>query len=101
MCRRKESNCQKRGLVLGNHLDEMVRDRVWLVVIAVVMIAVVVSIIVNGAFGEGDVKIVEVSFRQEMEGNVIDVEDEEQHRQRTQPPGRRRRLSAGSAPTAV
>ncbi len=78
--------------MLGNHLDEMVRDRVRLVVIAVVMIAVVVSIIVNGAFSDGDVKIVEVSFRQKMVGNVIDVEDEQHHRQHTQPTARRSRL---------
>ena len=75
--------------MLGNHLDEMVRDRVRLVVIPVVMIAVVVSIIVSDVFSIGDGKIVEVNFRQEMVGNVIDVEDEQRHRQHTQPPTRR------------
>ncbi len=83
--------------MLRNHLDEMVRDRVWLVVIAVVMIAVVVSIIVSDAFSIGDVKIVEVSFLQEMEGNVIDVEDKQSHCQDTQPPAHRSRLGRPSA----
>ena len=77
--------------MLGNHLDEMVRDRVRLVVIAVV-----VSVMVSHAFSDGDVKIVEVSFRQEMEGNVIDVEDEQHHRQHTQPTARRSGLGEPS-----
>jgi hypothetical protein len=82
-------------LVLGDHLDEMVRSRVRFVVIVVV--SVVGPVIVNVAFSNASVKIVEVSFRQEMVANVTDVEDEQQHRQDTQPPGGRSRFDGPSA----
>jgi len=81
--------------VLGDHLDEMVRSRVRFVVIVVV--SVVGPVIVNVAFSNASVKIVEVSFRQEMVANVTDVEDEQQHRQDTQPPGGRSRFDGPSA----
>ena len=81
--------------MLGDHLDEMVRSRVRFVVIVVV--SVVGPVIVNVAFSNASVKIVEVSFRQEMVANVTDVEDEQQHRQDTQPPGGRSRFDGPSA----
>jgi len=81
--------------VLGDHLDEMVRSRVRFVVIVVV--SVVGTVIVSVAFSNASVKIVEVSFRQEMVANVTDVEDEQQHRQDTQPPGGRSRFDGPSA----
>ena len=81
--------------MLGDHLDEMVRSRVRFVVIVVV--SVVGTVIVSVAFSNASVKIVEVSFRQEMVANVTDVEDEQQHRQDTQPPGGRSRFDGPSA----
>ncbi|PYM15760.1 MAG: hypothetical protein DME18_03380 [Verrucomicrobia bacterium] len=63
-----------------------------LVVITLMVIAIVVSVIVSGAFSNGDGEIVEVRFGQEMEANVIDVEDEQHHRQYTHPPTCRSRL---------
>jgi hypothetical protein len=83
--------------VLGDHLDEMVRSRVRLVVIAVVVVSVVGPVIVSGAFSNASVKIAEVSFRQEMVANVNEVKDEQQHRQDTQPPGGRSRFDGPSA----
>jgi hypothetical protein len=73
----------------------MVRSRVRFVVIVVV--SVVGPVRVNVAFSNASVKIVEVSFRQEMVANVTDVEDEQQHRQDTQPPGGRSRFDGPSA----
>jgi hypothetical protein len=73
----------------------MVRSRVRFVVIVVV--SVVGTVIVSVAFSNASVKIVEVSFRQEMVANVTDVEDEQQHRQDTQPPGGRSRFDGPSA----
>jgi hypothetical protein len=85
--------------VLDDHLDEMVRNRVRLVLIAVVVV-VVVAIVVNGAFLNRDVNI-EVSFRQQMEANVMNLEHEQQHHQHTQPPTRRGGLSRASGLTAL
>lgn len=67
--------------MFDDHLDEMIRDRVRLVVIAivVVVVAIVVNVIVSVAFRNGDVNIIEVSFRQQMEANIIDLEDKQHH----------------------
>lgn len=88
--------------MFGDHLDEMIRDRVWLVVIAVlvVVIAVVVNVIVSGAFPNYDVDV-EMIFCQQMEANVMNLEDEQQHHQHTQPPTRRGRLSRPSELSAL
>ena len=72
--------------MLGDHLDEMVRDRVWLVVSRVVVVMMPVAMIMIMAFRNGDARIDEVRFGQQMEANVMDLEDEQSRHQRTQPP---------------
>jgi len=55
------------------------------------VISIVVPIIVIAAFRNRQMEIIEVGFRQEMEADVVDVEDEQSHRQHAQPPPRRGR----------
>lgn len=89
--------------MLGDHLDEMVRNRVRLVVIALRMISVFVPCIVSSTIRDRKMKIGVVRFRQKMNVNAIDLNDEEQCRQYTQPPTRRGgfyRLGAPGFPCA-
>jgi len=69
-----------------------------LVLIAAVVVALVVSAIGSRAWRTGDVNNGKVSFRQQMKANIIDLKDEYQRRQNTQPPATR---GASCRPSAL
>jgi hypothetical protein len=69
--------------MLGDHLEEMARSSVRLVMVTVVMIAVITSGFVKLALGNESMNVVNVSFREEMELDVTDVEGKQKCRQHT------------------
>ena len=84
--------------MLDGHLQVMVRGRVRFVVIAIVVFTVTMIGIVSGNFRNCKVNAVEMSFRQEMDVNEIELEYESQRRQHTKPFTSRGRFCGSSAP---
>ncbi len=75
--------------MLGDHLELMVRGRMWLVMVAVVMIAIIRRGIVIVVMRGDGMNVIEVGLRKKMAVEVIDVNDEQNRREQTQPPGSR------------
>ena len=67
-----------------------------LIAVVVVVINIVVAVIVSGAFRNRDVNVIEVSFTQQMEANIMDLEHEQQDDEHAQPPASRGWLSKSS-----
>ena len=45
-------------------------------VVTILVISIVVSVVVIGTFRLRDMKVIEVSFRQEVEADVVEMKDE-------------------------
>jgi hypothetical protein len=74
-----------RIMVLRNHLDHVIQSRMRLVVIAILMIVVIIVIVMR-TIRCGLRRDIRVHLREQMNAEVADVEDKQQHRQHTRPP---------------
>ena len=83
--------------MLGDHLHEMIRSGVRLVMVAIVVIAIVMLTVMKSYFISSGRSIVVMSLREKMVANVTGLEDEQQRDQHPQPPARRSWLGRPSA----
>lgn len=75
--------------MFGDHLHEMIRSGMRLVMVAVVVIAIVIRVMKRGRSLSRGISFVVMSLRGEVVANVTGLEYEQQRQQHSHPPVRR------------